>query len=550
MFCRPFNFLLSIFLNLLLNLIMQAHARPMYTDVSNSTFPLVLCGNLQDAVLALKHREVLEHEIGADWLEVNCVSIDPCTQKSSNEDSIFAMQLPALAGVLLSGNSSALRLPASSDHQNTISNLGSIEFARVPEGLRLQACAPDFDLLRREGRLACNDETIVVINADANTRACPGTLSYSILDCLKTVQFDAGVETLVLRPPTQKMHFGQATWEQACATELVLPAIVRAVCSSLAEYTISIPVPADMSGSIGSTSLVMYDFLQGYGCHDVSDLQGLDKVLSRKEAPNRVVTCPQVANGTQQRSDPYTCATVCNPGFVLETSGVDQLDRCVSVCHGMLSSCPIGYFATNECHEGSLSVYNCSLCDAHPGYGVELAVPGKDNVFACHYVACTPGTRSNGFACEACAVNTFSNTSSNLVCSDCDTLVTGTYQQLTGQTSCSTCMWNTEASALECPQGTSFVNDFQRLQFLFSLYAEDHNAHLQDYVAKICRMGFACLPCEPGHFEHDRACEKCAYGSYQPNFGAQECYKCANGQNTTSLGSTRSSHCVCDPGFE
>ena len=181
---------------------------------------------------------------------------------------------------------------------------------------------------------------------------------------------------------------------------------------------------------------------------------------------------------------------------------------------------------------------------------MQLAVQGIDDVFACHYIACTPGTRSNGVACEACAVNTFSNTSLALVCSDCDTGVTGTYQQLTGQTACSTCMWNTEVSALECPEGTSFVNDFQRLQFLFSLYAEDHDAHLQDYVAKICRMGFACLPCEPGHFEHDRACEKCAYGSYQPNFGAQECYKCGSGQNTTSLGSTRSSDCVCDPGFE
>jgi hypothetical protein len=57
-----------------------------------------------DAVLALKQKEVLDHEIGADWLKLNCVSIDPCTQKSSNEDPIFGMPLPALASVLLSGN--------------------------------------------------------------------------------------------------------------------------------------------------------------------------------------------------------------------------------------------------------------------------------------------------------------------------------------------------------------------------------------------------------------------------------------------------------------
>jgi len=542
---RPFNilFLVCVFLS-------PAHARPMYTDLSNSTFPLVLCGSLHDAVLALKEREVLEHVIGADWLELNCVSIDPCTQKSSNEDSIFAMPLVALAGVLLSGNSSALRLPLSAagilaaEHGHRAENIGSVEFARVPEGLRLQACAPDFDLFRRQGRLACNDDTIVVINANNNTRACPGTLPYSLLDCVKTVQFDASVETLVLRPATQKMHFGQATWEEACATELVLPDIVRAICSSLAQYTVSVPKPADF----GSTSLLMYDFLEGYGCYRTSDLVEQWQVLSRSAAPNRIVTCAQVANGTQQRSDPYTCATVCDPGFVLETT--ESGDSCVSVCHGMLSSCPIGYFATNECQQGSSSFYNCSLCDAHPGFGAQLAVKGIDDVFACHYIACPPGTRSTGLACEACAVNTFSNTSLTLVCSDCNTVVTGRYQQLTGQTSCSTCMWNTEASAQECLEGTSFINEFQRLQYLFSLYTEDHNAQLQDYVAKICRMGFACLPCEPGHMEHDRACVKCPHGSYQHNFGAQECYKCASGQNTTSLGSTHSSHCVCDPGFE
>jgi hypothetical protein len=519
----------------------------MYTDLSNSTFPLVLCVSLHDAILALKQREVLEHVIGADWLELNCVSIDPCTQKSTNEDPVSGLPLPAFASVLLSGNSSALRLPFSAAAilaANCAENIGSVEFARVPEGLRLQACAPDFDLFRRQGQFACNDDTIVVINANNNTRACPGTLPYSLLDCVKTVQFDASEETLVLRPPTQKMHFGQATWEEACATELVLPDIVRVICSSLAQYTLSVPRPADF----GSTSLLMHDFIEGYGCYKTSDLVEPWQVLSRSAAPNRIVTCAQVANGTQQRSDPYTCATVCNPGFVLETT--ESGDRCVSVCHGMLSSCPIGYFATNECQEGSSSFYNCSLCDAHPGFGVQLATPGTDDVFACHYVACTPGTRINGFACEACTSNTFSNTSLALVCSDCDTGVTGTYQQLTGQTASSTCMWNTESSALEYPEGTSFVNDFQRLQYLFALYSEDHDAQLQDYVAKICRMGFVCLPCEPGHMEHDRACVKCPHGFYQHNFGAQECFKCANGQNTTSLGSTRSSDCVCDPGFE
>ena len=77
-----------------------------------------------------------------------------------------------------------------------------------------------------------------------------------------------------------------------------------------------------------------------------------------------------------------------------------------------------------------------------------------------------------------------------------------------------------------------------------------HNAELADYVAAFCSEGYACLPCEPGHFESARACWQCPHGTYQPNFGTRECYACASGQNTTSPSSTRSSDCVCDPGLQ
>jgi hypothetical protein len=52
-------------------LVLAAHAMPLYTDESNKTLALVLCGNLHDAVLALKQRQIIDHVIGADWLESN-----------------------------------------------------------------------------------------------------------------------------------------------------------------------------------------------------------------------------------------------------------------------------------------------------------------------------------------------------------------------------------------------------------------------------------------------------------------------------------------------
>jgi len=156
-----------------------AGALPLYASVSNATYGLVVCRGLDAAVTELKQRELDEHAIGVEWLERDCVSIDPCAQTSSNADAYFGTPLPAAAGVWLSGNSSALRLALGYDRETgaqagvRAENYGSMEFARVPEGLRLDACAPDFDRWRRDGVLACNEDTLVSFAADAGARACP-----------------------------------------------------------------------------------------------------------------------------------------------------------------------------------------------------------------------------------------------------------------------------------------------------------------------------------------------------------------------------------------
>ena len=126
----------------------------------------------------LKLHELDEHVVGAAWLERDCVSIDPCEQTSSNETPYFGNRLHALAGVWLVGNSSTLRLALGYDRATgaqagvRAENYGSMEFARVSEGLRLDACAPDFDRWRRDGVLACNEDTLVSFAADAGRRQC------------------------------------------------------------------------------------------------------------------------------------------------------------------------------------------------------------------------------------------------------------------------------------------------------------------------------------------------------------------------------------------
>lgn len=517
----------------------RVHARPLHADESNSTFALVLCSGLQQAMWELKHRDILEHSIGVEWLEQNCVSIDPCAETSSNTD-VMGAQLPAPRGSWLSGNSSALLLPQSLEGIAAAAagvraeNHGSLEYARVPEGLRLQACAPDFDLWRRQGQLACDEHTVVTVSG-----VCPGNAEHTVLDCAGPIQFDATYETLVFRPPSEKMHLGPRTWNEACDLELTLPVVVRAMCSLLAEYTLNLPVAA----AIGSTSLVRYDFLPGYGCYREQP-EAANQILSRVVAPNKVLTCAAVANGSAYASDLVSCGIECDAGFVLDNG------KCVSVCAGLSLECPSGYFATAECQQGSLSLYNCSVCPSREGFGARAALQGVDDVFACHYTPCTPGTSSVALACELCAINTFSNVSEATVCTDCNTLLTGTYQAQSGQTACAQCMSNATVTPEACSPGTALVQDFELLLQLFAVYASIQDVDIADYFHSICSRGFACLPCSPGQYEHERTCLPCALGSYQPNIGARECFPCAVGQNTTAVGSLHKSDCVCTQGFE
>ena len=523
-----------------------ARALPLYASASNATYGLVLCRGLDAAVAELKLRELDEHGIGAAWLERDCVSIDPCEQTSSNEDPYFGLRLPALAGAWLSGNSSALRLALGYDRVTgaqagvRAENYGSMEFARVPEGLRLDACAPDFDRWRRDGVLACNEDTLVSFAADATARACPGAQGFSLVDCLRPLQFDAGVHTLLRRPETEKMHFGSLTRAEACASPA--SALAAALCADAAEYSMEVPVAA----ALGSTSLVRYQFLPGYGCLSENSLagEGQDKVLSRAAAPNRVVACPSVANGAHARVDAYTCGVVCDAGFEL------QAGACVSQCTGLNATCEPGYAAAAVCVEGPQTLYNCSACPPRAGFGAAPFAAGAP--YECQYAACAAGARSVGGACVPCPVNAFSNASEATSCAACDTLGTGLYQRAAGQTACHACLWRVaEVAPSECAPGAELALSWARVEALFELYAAHaHNVSLAEHYESFCTEGYACLPCEPGHFDAGGVCVPCGHGFYQANIGATECHACAAGQNTSSPASTRSSDCVCDPGFE
>ena len=511
-------------------------------SASSNTFSLVLCTGLDNAIAQLRSRDLEEHIMGAAWLEADCVSIDPCAQTSSNSDPIFGQPLPALAGVWLSANASALLVTDAQKRTADAAagvrahNYGSLEFARIPEGLLLQACAPDFDFLRSTGRLQCNAATLVSVKAAATSRACPGERAFSMLDCMKPLQFDGTVYNLMRRPSSEKMHFGSKTHIEACAAPE--SALAEQACRDAEDFSISVPVAA----TLGSTSLVRYDFLEGYGClRQPPDMQ--DHVLSRAVAPNRVISCPTTKNGVAQRIDAYTCGLLCDAGFQLSGS------ECVSVCQGMTPSCTAGSYAEDSCFDGTRTLYLCNNCSAMPGFGFDNWQ--KSQPHQCQYTECAAGTKSVNSRCDPCGVNTFSNTSKASSCIDCNTMQTALFQRYTGKTICETCLWNKSAELALCLPGAELAQSWQRVQELFALYAlHGHFQLLEAFYTKFCTQGYACMPCEPGHYETGGTCVKCPHGFYMPNIGATECYACSANQNTSAAGSMRSSDCVCNAGHE
>ena len=70
-------------------------------------------------------------------------------------------------------------------------NFGSFEYARVPEGLVVRACAPDFDAWRKQGALVCDANTLVEVDTVQAARGCPRAGAYTLVDCLQPLQAEA-----------------------------------------------------------------------------------------------------------------------------------------------------------------------------------------------------------------------------------------------------------------------------------------------------------------------------------------------------------------------
>lgn len=520
------------------------------SSTGSDAYPLVLCTGLDSTVSTLRELELSAHEVGLPVLESQCVYVNPCTQQSFQHDTFEHVPI----NTWIHGNASALRLSAPLS-DSIAHNYGSFEYARVPEGLRLETCAPDFDLWRRTGQIVCNDLTIRTINADNTSRACPGSTSFSLLDCMRPIQHDSSTQLLVMHYGA--MHFGSQLWTDVCPALMTSAnsssdvsstvSLGAQICRDTAAYSVNTPVAA----GIGSTSLIRFSFLPGYGCHDAASLASSTSSdehterLSRIIPPNQKIQCPRDPHGTYAHdANGLECQLTCNDGFVSTEQG------CTAACalgRNLQPVCNNHFHAVYTCVIDDVPHYECQECPTQTG--VATMPWSSGNPTHCAYTPCLPGHFGQDHECVACARNTYAPEGAS-ACTSCDTLHTGLYQPLTGQSSCTQCLGHA-GSATDCNPGHEFVHNFTRMHQLYTAYSSsDANIKIQNFVAAYCNAGFACLPCETGTLEIHHVCHACDYATYNPNYGATICFDCAHGQNTSTRASISKTACVCIAGYE
>lgn len=503
--------------------------------VNATVFPLVFCNGLNESQMHLRTLELTEHVFPSALSETPCVRVDACTAQNHRGEAFPR-------GAWLWRNASALWLDGNDTivHKtspSTAYNWHGLEYARVPEGLHVRACEPDFSALRLRHELVCAAGTEVSVDMRAGLRACPSTTPYSLLDCMSTLERRPIFERLPFRAKNTRMAFGSKTWYEACTTAN-MSGVATELCSLL-EHSYELRLPR--ATTVSRVQMVWYDFSAGFGCFGAADV-GVGTRLSRFEHPNRVVQCDEVQHGTLVASaDATQCAFECDEGYT-QTASACVLGCTVGGAVLTAVACAAGEHSVAQCTGGGVTYYRCVSCEVVPGSS--LNAWSAADAGACAYTACEAGSYGNANACAPCPVHHYAPHGSMSACLACDAASTGLYQPVPGQTACTACF--AEDPTATCAPGQALVRDYA----VIKAYFERTQLHEHENMTAYCEQRRACLPCEPGTFEVGAACESCARGQYQSNFQATACFECAYGQTTNRTGAVDKTECICKTGFE
>ena len=520
-----------------------------------AVYPLVLCNGLNASQNQLRKLELTKHKFPDSLSEKECVTIDPCTQQNHRGEHVPAQTWlwRNMSGLWLDNNDTKVMTVFGNAALSEAYNMHALEYARIPEGIHVKACEPDFSIYRRTGNIVCNPKTLVDLDRKEGVGACPSTkASFSMLDCMSSIQKHPVVELIAFRSKSVQMAFGSQTWIDACKGRLSanLTAEALHLCTVL-ETTYELRV--ERSSETSRTQMIWYDFSDGFGCHNGSDISASSYKsthLSRIEPPNMVLDCPDVANGVHaSSSDISECAFDCDPGYT--HNGVACVLGCTSVDGASLTlpACQHGEYASATCEVGGVAYFQCKVCPAVKGSRVLSWM--SSTPLMCQYQVCAAGTYGIDNTCLPCAKHTYTPSQNMSHCLHCNANTTGYYQDATGQSGCVQCFSQALSEPEpECGPGKARVRNWTVIKDYF----HRTGLHQHEDLNTFCSDGYACLPCEPGSFlletrPQGSPCVACALGSYQPHFQSSRCHTCSRGHSTGRSGAISSDECVCQNGF-
>lgn len=314
---------------------------------STQTHALVVCSGLNTDYASLNPSGLFP----SDLPESNCVAIDVCGQVNNRGQTVpINTWLHRSNPILLYDGETTL-------DDDSVYNYHSIEYVRLPAGVQVEACAPDFGHWSVSGEYVCDSATIQTLTA-----ACP-PLSWSggafdLTACLTSVQYD------------RQGPFVAAT--------------------------------------TGSTQMMRYSFEEDWGCLTSADTSaGLQ--LSSDTKPNTLIPCADIPHAIYQVEN--GCEFTCEAGYTKN----DQ--QCLPNCGDVTALvCEDGEKAGVECTLMTQPRYTCEPCPVEAGKRTLPWNAAQPTV--CVYEACPAGTFGDAGICTPCPVNYYSGVQAS-ACEPC-----------------------------------------------------------------------------------------------------------------------------------